>query len=139
MRFLLALAAVLAACSSEKAPEAPPPPAPAPAAAPAAAGDPLAARTFDFVVKNLRGAATGAGAMAFSSQTETGGNPITYLASCMADDVSYAPIAWEKATKPRSVVVKPGPGANDYTIEEYMDDLATPLRSEVVTIPPAGR
>jgi len=139
---LLLLAAFLAACSS-KTPAESESPAPAAPAAPAvptppSAGDPGVDRTFDFVERTLRLIGSNRmAAVAFSEQVESGGNPITYIASNMPDEATFSPIAWGRPSKPRSVAVRDVPGG--YAIEAYLDDLSTPVRTAIVPIPAARR
>ncbi len=135
---LLLLAAVLTACDAKPAVEKAPPPVTATAPTAPAASDPAVDRTFDFVERTLRLVGTNrTAAAAYSGQVDTGGDPITYIASNMPDGVVYSPIIWGQPLKPRSVVVRAEPGG--YAVEAYLDDLAKPVRSTTVPIPPARR
>lgn len=137
----LLLLAAAAACS-KKEPSAPAPASagktPAPAATPAPARDERLGRTFDFAVKALKAVgAGGAPAAAFANFVDVRqdylGDPTAYLAS-VSEGASYAPMNYGMSPRPQSVHFQSGPGKGDYTVEQYEDDVAKPVRSEIVNV-----
>ena len=69
------------------------------------------------------------------SMVEMGGTVFTYLAATAPESHDLPPFT-AAPEKPWSVVVKPGPGPNEYVVEGYGVDLAKPLVARTVKVVP---
>jgi hypothetical protein len=90
----------------------------------------FAASNLDAVNKNPMAA------ISFGSLAEQGGTVLTYLSACMPNNDDLPHFTEGKPDQPWCVVIKPGPGESDYTIEGYGTDLAKPMLTRTVTLKP---
>lgn len=72
----------------------------------------------------------------YSSILEQGGQAIHYITACMGPQTDIPPVSMGGEPKPWSIVLREGPGGNEYTIDGYGEDLAKPLVSETVAVTP---
>ena len=94
-------------------------------------------RTFQFAKQTMTAVGRDElAAMSYQSLLEMGGTPTDYLAASAPDDADFSELIWDGPAKPWSVVLREGPGPDDFIIDAYAADVAKPARSETVTARP---
>ena len=73
-------------------------------------------------------------AASFASLMDQGGTVMSYIAANMPDDTNLPNFTSEMPTQTWTVLVKPGPGQNDYIIEGYGTDLTKPVITDHGTV-----
>lgn len=94
-------------------------------------------RTYGFVKRTLLQIGTNElAALSFQSAIETGATPVDYLVASMPDNADMVFIDWEGSGRPWSVIIRDGPGDNDFVLEAFAESAAQPVRSETITVRP---
>ena len=94
-------------------------------------------RTYEFAKSNLLAIGTNdMAAMSYQSAVEMGATPVHYLTASMPDDADMARLLWNEPAQPWSVLIKDGPGDNDFVLEAYAEGTAAPARQETLTVTP---
>ena len=92
-------------------------------------------RTFDFVRRTI--VAIGRDQLAASSYQgllQMGASPIDYVAASIPDDADFANMVWAGPPAAWTVVLREGPGPDDFVIDAYGADATKPIRSETITV-----
>ena len=96
--------------------------------------------TYGFAVHALRDIGRNPMAQAsYQSAIESGATPVDYVIIGMPENAKLVPLVWQGPPKPWTVVIKEGPGNDDFVVEAYGDELATPIKSETVDLAAKGK
>jgi hypothetical protein len=96
--------------------------------------------TYRFAVHALRDVGRNPiAAGAYQSAIESGATPVDYVIIGMPENANFVPLVWQGPATPWCVVIKDGPGSDDFVVEAYGDEVGTPVQSETVDLAFKGR
>ena len=91
--------------------------------------------TFRFTVHALRDLGRDPMAQAsYQSAIESGATPVDYIIIGAPENAKFVELVWLGPAKPWSVVVKEGPGSDDFVVEAYGAEVGAPVKSETVDL-----
>jgi hypothetical protein len=92
-------------------------------------------RTFHFVRRQIIDIGRDPiAAASYQNLLQMGASPLDYVAAALPDDADFANMVWAGPPAAWTVVLREGPGPDDFVIDAYGADASKPVRSETITV-----